>query len=84
MVNQKSYLNEHERKLLQEMFVEVFGELGSDKRNSAVKDICGKIGAALQQEYKFVNGEWWLYTFGRPARKLTDEEVSSFKAEKHE
>jgi hypothetical protein len=41
------------------------------------------IGKALQQHYEQVNGAWWLFTMGKPARPLTQSEIDWHVARNH-
>ena len=39
------------------------------------RKVADRIGSFLRQEYKFADGEWWLYSLGAKQRQLTDDEV---------
>jgi|GEM_PF-4697266 len=45
------------------------------QRNELAGNIASGIGAALGQTYEQHNGEWWLFTAGKPARQLKPDEV---------
>lgn len=45
------------------------------------KEVCNLMADLLQQEYKLYQGQWWLWSLGKPARPLTDEEVAEAELE---
>jgi hypothetical protein len=56
----------------------LFVELRPTKEEiaSMAREVCKSMADFLQQEYKKQDGVWWLYSLGKPARPLTDEEIS--------
>lgn len=65
-----------EKKVIHDAFIKAFGENGSAKRKQAVKEMCNFMGTALKQEYRLYENKWWLWTLGKPARPLTEEEIN--------
>lgn len=49
------------------------------KINRAAREIANDIARILRQEYKQVDGKWWLWSLGKPQRPLTDEEIEGAK-----
>lgn len=45
--------------------------------------VSGSIGVALRQTYEKVNGKWWLFSAGKPARELKDDEVEWHMLRRH-
>ena len=72
-------LSPEEKKILRDAFIEAFGTTGSEKRDTVCRAMANEIGKALGQEYKMHEGHWWLWTLGKPARALTDEEIKYHK-----
>lgn len=64
------------RRQLKASFIEAFGESGSEKRKRVTMEVCNRMGSILQQEYKEHDGRMWLWTLGKPARPLTDQEIA--------
>ena len=54
-----------------------------DKIKQAARIVCSKMARLLRQEYRWHNGAWWLFSLGKPARSLSDEEVEWHKARNH-
>jgi hypothetical protein len=75
----KLNLTADEKRILREAFVKAFGEAGSVQREAAVKEMCEGIGRMLRQEYRLHEGQWWLFTLGKPARPLTPDEIIDAK-----
>ena len=40
------------------------------------RKIADDMAHILQQEYKLVDGAWWLFSLGKPQRALSPEEVA--------
>lgn len=47
-----------------------------EERDRLAGNIAKGIGNALGQEYRKHNGEWWLFTLGKPARALRSDELN--------
>ena len=45
--------------------------------------LAGLIGNMLHQSYEIHEGIWWLFTLGKPARPLTEEEVRWHTERRH-
>lgn len=41
-----------------------------------VNETCSFMAGLLQQEYKKHDDAWWLFSLGKPARPLTESEIS--------
>jgi len=39
------------------------------------RELANDIARILRQEYKQVDGEWWLWSLGKPRRPLSEEEI---------
>jgi hypothetical protein len=46
-------------------------------------DLAELIGDLFHQSHRLHNGKWWLFSFDKPCRELTDEEVAWHTARKH-
>jgi hypothetical protein len=53
------------------------------RREQMQKEVAARIAAMLRQEYRRLNGRWWLMTLGMPARRLTPREVAWHTARRH-
>lgn len=47
------------------------------------QNLAMRISRQLRQTYELVDGKWWLFTLGKPAKELTDDEVAWHVARKH-
>lgn len=41
----------------------------------AAEEAASAIGRMLKQEYRWHEGKWWLFTLGKPARELRQDEI---------
>ena len=46
--------------------------------------VATEIGSMLAQEYVFYQGQWWLFTLGKPARALRQDEIDWHTARRHQ
>jgi len=46
------------------------------ERHDISRQIAHGMADLLCQEYKVHDGQWWLWTLGKPARPLTDIEIT--------
>lgn len=53
------------------------------QQNQLAGQIASSIGFALDQTYEQHNGEWWLFTAGKPARALKPDEVKWHVERRH-
>ena len=47
--------------------------------NVWAREIAGEMATMLRQEYRLVDGEWWLFSLGTPRRRLASDEVKEAK-----
>lgn len=49
----------------------------ADRRwiDQAARELADQMADLLQQEYKMVGPEWWLWTLGKPKRPLSEREI---------
>ena len=43
------------------------------------REVADEMAKLLRQEYKWHEDAWWLFTLGRPARPLTEDEIQYAK-----
>lgn len=46
-----------------------------EKYRKAAQEVARAIGNLLRQDYVKVGGVWWLFSLGRPVRRLSHREV---------
>lgn len=51
----------------------------ADRRwiKQAAREVAHEMADLLQQEYKLVDGQWWLWSLGQPRRPMTEREIES-------
>ena len=49
--------------------------VNGEQVKQAAREIANGVATFLRQEYQLVDGEWWLFSLGRPRRPLTDIEI---------
>lgn len=54
-----------------------------DERKELASGIASAVGAALDQEYRWQDNRWWLYTLGRAIRPLSNDEVAWHFVRRH-
>lgn len=45
--------------------------------NATAREVADEMADLLQQEYKLLDGRWWLCSLGRPQRPLTEGEIKN-------
>jgi hypothetical protein len=58
-------------------------KISDQEKRTLSQQLAHVIGKALQQHYEQVNGAWWLFTMGKPARPLAQSEIDWHVARNH-
>ena len=69
----KEPLSSEVEKILDDIGDEISGDEAWQATVAA--GVAKALAVVLQQEYKMHKGRWWLWSLGKPARPLTDNEI---------